>query len=360
MSEGLSGEQVQYTLKWAAKIFFIAAQEMLHLSQVWNLLNAIGGTPYYFRPNFPQTSKYYPFNVPLALEPFSLETLQRFILYELPADTDEKTFAKQTFGSISEDDYTYKTVGELYRMIREGFATIDENSLFIGDVNLQMGVDEIDFPEIIKVIDGTSALAAIDMITEQGEGVKGHREDSHYESFCEIDREYRACLQVQPQFSPARNVMSNPVTYAKGNYSGQGGEVIINELTRDVSDIFDDLYNLMLRGLQFAFSNANNTRDRALMARVSIVLMVRLIKPLGELLTQLPAFNDVYLKKAGPSFALTRHVPFPSNSLLTLRLFAERGEEIHQRLSLLKVREIRLEGIYLALGQALVLCKVEK
>src|ERR1051325_1187964 len=54
--EGLSPLQIQYTRKWAAQIFLVASQEMLHLAQVWNLLKAIGGTPYYFRPNFPQNS----------------------------------------------------------------------------------------------------------------------------------------------------------------------------------------------------------------------------------------------------------------------------------------------------------------
>ena len=57
---GLSAEELHLARKWAGQVYFIAAQEMLHLAQVWNLLTAIGGTPYYFRPNFPQTAKYYP------------------------------------------------------------------------------------------------------------------------------------------------------------------------------------------------------------------------------------------------------------------------------------------------------------
>jgi hypothetical protein len=54
---GLDWRQLQKVRFWAAQLYFIASQEMLHLAQVWNLQAAIGGTPYYLRPNFPQSSK---------------------------------------------------------------------------------------------------------------------------------------------------------------------------------------------------------------------------------------------------------------------------------------------------------------
>src|ERR1700722_19196015 len=47
---GLTPEQVMLTRQWAGQIFFVAAQEMLHLAQAWNLLVAAGGAPYYLRP----------------------------------------------------------------------------------------------------------------------------------------------------------------------------------------------------------------------------------------------------------------------------------------------------------------------
>ena len=48
---------------------------MLHLAQVWNLQAAIGGTPYYLRPNFPLSTRYYPLNLPVVLERFSWSAL---------------------------------------------------------------------------------------------------------------------------------------------------------------------------------------------------------------------------------------------------------------------------------------------
>jgi hypothetical protein len=353
VGEGLTAEQLHYVRKWAAKIYFIAAQEMLHLSQVWNLLTAIGGTPYYFRPNFPQPSKYYPFNVPLKLEPFSLEALQRFILYELPSYIDEKAFAKKTFGYISEDDYSYKTVGELYTIIKEGITAIDEKELFIGDPNLQIGKEEIDFHEIIKIYDRSSAIDAIDMITEQGEGTKEENENSHYLTFVGIEKEYKEILKTSPDFQPSRKVLTNPITFLKGNYSTENGEVIINNETRSVSDIFDDVYNLMLRSLQFAFSYCADKEVRKRVSDFSIHLMIRIIKPLGEILTELPAYSDLYLKKAGASFALTRHIPLPPDSKITCRLISERGEEILLRLIDLKAEVPQIVSVCETLADVL-------
>ncbi|MEX2170832.1 MAG: ferritin-like domain-containing protein [Pirellulales bacterium] len=64
---GLTWEQLQLVRKWAAQIYFVASEEMLHLGQAWNLLAAIGGTPYYLRPNFPQDARYYPIEADLVL-----------------------------------------------------------------------------------------------------------------------------------------------------------------------------------------------------------------------------------------------------------------------------------------------------
>src|SRR5258706_1202364 len=64
----LTSEQLQAIRRWAGQLYFIASQEMMHLSQVWNLLSAIGGVPYYMRPNFPQGHKYYPIDLPLKLD----------------------------------------------------------------------------------------------------------------------------------------------------------------------------------------------------------------------------------------------------------------------------------------------------
>src|ERR1700740_643892 len=105
--------------RWAAQIYFIASQEMLHLALVWNLTTAIGGTPYYLRPNFPQNAKYYPFEVPIELEPFGVRALTRFVKYEHPEETLPDDDLKVLLARAGEDDEEFKfgTIGELYRKI---------------------------------------------------------------------------------------------------------------------------------------------------------------------------------------------------------------------------------------------------
>jgi hypothetical protein len=68
--ERLPAEQAPMVRQWASQLYFIASQEMLHLAQAWNLLAALGGTPYYLRPNFPQNTKYCPLHLKLAFEPY--------------------------------------------------------------------------------------------------------------------------------------------------------------------------------------------------------------------------------------------------------------------------------------------------
>ena len=80
LSEGaLTPRQLERVRGWAEDIYSVAVQEMLHLAQAWKLLGAIGGTPYYLRPNFPQGTKYYPIEAELKLEPFGRRALQRFL-----------------------------------------------------------------------------------------------------------------------------------------------------------------------------------------------------------------------------------------------------------------------------------------
>lgn len=58
-SEGLSEVQLEKTRGWGALMTMVARQEMEHMGLVLNLLSAIGGTPYFQRPNFPQRKERY-------------------------------------------------------------------------------------------------------------------------------------------------------------------------------------------------------------------------------------------------------------------------------------------------------------
>ncbi len=344
--EGISAEQLQIVRKWAAQIFVVASQEMLHLSQVWNLLKAVGGTPYYLRPNFPQPSKYYPLHIPIILQAFGVDTIKRFILYELPSHANEKDYIEETFNSKA--SYDYKTVGELYAIIKEGFKMIPEKELFIVDPELQIGNDIIDFPEIIKITDRASAIAAIDLITEQGEGTSSDREDCHYGIFKAIEKELKDLLKEDCSFSPARDVIENPQAYSTIDYDAPNGNFITNKLTSAYADLFDDIYNLMLRAFQFVFMNTQkNLPGNKLLSGYAIQLMVRVIKPLGEALTMMPQYPDKFSKRSGPCFGLVRQVSYLDDFSICMTLTREKhGELLSISKQLLSESDLQIPQLY--------------
>src|SRR5512135_3103583 len=76
--EGLTKAEADATNRWRKHISHIAAQEMLQMSLVQNLLSAIGADPHLSRPNYPQPASHYPAGVHLALLPFGEEALRHF------------------------------------------------------------------------------------------------------------------------------------------------------------------------------------------------------------------------------------------------------------------------------------------
>jgi len=85
VSEGvMTDEQAAMVRGWRRHLTSTAIEEMGHLAQVANLLTAIGGAPHFKRTNFPLPPSAYPFGIRLSLEPFSQETIERFVCYEMP------------------------------------------------------------------------------------------------------------------------------------------------------------------------------------------------------------------------------------------------------------------------------------
>ncbi len=136
--------------RWERVVSHVATQEMLHLALVNNLLSAIGASPYFSRPNFPQKSRYYPPGVRLALLPFGQDALQHFLFLERPEgmeleDAPELEVLATPKPSIplklDDDqivplDQDFATVGHLYRGIEQGFRYLVEKygqeQVFVG------------------------------------------------------------------------------------------------------------------------------------------------------------------------------------------------------------------------------------
>lgn len=313
----LGADKLPLVRRWASVIYFIASQEMQHLAQAWNLLVALGGTPYYLRPNFPQDIKYYPLGMRLSLEPFGKSALDRFIGYETPLSTPLRR--------TNDDGTTFPSIGELYQLIAGGIEALPD--AIIGDPDDQVGRDIVDFPDMVRVVDVASALRAIEMITAQGEGIKIDRSDCHFGLFRNLRGELENELTSNPRFSPAYPVMTNPTIDRSPAYGAPEATLITNLESADAAQLFDGLYSLMLRMLGYAFTPRGDRNLRVALGQNAIVAMVTVLKPLGEALVRMPAANHGELR-AGPCFGLTRHVTLPVEPGTARLLVTERLAEL--------------------------------
>ncbi len=314
--DGLAWRDEQTVRRWAAQLYFVASQEMLHLAQVWNIAQAIGGTPYWGRPAFPQPRGYLPI-AELSLERYSAATLDRFLQWEAP----EKVKAARAFvrlASAPDPDATYSSVGELYGLIKKALESLRERDLFLGDPALQIGPELADFPELLRVTNQASAIAAIDRIRAQGEGSPEDREDCHFGVFADLRRE----LDEHPALVPAHLVAPNP--FLGGASSGTR---VTDPASRAAMRLFDDVYATMLRLLGWVFGPAAPAAawTRAA-ARGAIAAMPIVLKPLGETLATLPSGHEGM--NAGAPFSPFRHIALPADPDLARRLVAERMAEL--------------------------------
>jgi len=324
----LPADQLLLVRQWASQLYFVASQEMLHLAQAWNLLTALGGTPYYLRPNFPQNTKYYPLHMRLALEPFGERSLDRFVGYETPANLlKEHSFAAELIKPRSADaTNSFRTVGELYDLIEEGIAKLA--NAIVGEPSAQVGTDLVDFPDIVRVVDLDSARKAIHLITHQGEGNETDRADCHFGIFVKLRGDLLEQQKRNPEFSPAHPTILNPAVDTSEGYGAPHATRIENNHTRRVASLFDGLYSLMLRMLGYTFTPCGSSELRQMLGQSAIMLMATVLKPLGETLTSLPATDKPDGPTAGPPFGLTRHVTLPVDAASARTLVTERLQEL--------------------------------
>jgi len=340
IADGITWAEQQRNRLWASRIYHVAAQEMLHLAQAWNLLAAVGGMPYYARPNFPLAARHYPLNVALVLRRFDLATLDRFLYYEAPAHNDPRAPYRPLPPDASwpiDESFPYASVGELYDEIRHVIGHIEEQRLFLRPGVRQAGPQLVDFADVIPVVGRASASAAIDRITLQGEGVTEDREDSHFGVFRAIRRELTAIEAQLGPVPPAHPVADNPYVRRRRDQipaavfpsAGDGIETteIIDELAVLAVDLFDDIYVSMLQAMAYAFVNVDaDSPTVAALARASLELMTTVIKPLGEAVCQLPSGQPGV--NAGPTFALSRHSYLPDAGDVSRVVYGERLVEL--------------------------------
>ena len=314
--EGLTPDELAAVTSWQRKILNVAAGEMLHLALVNNMLSAIGAAPHLSRPNLPAPAGHYPAGVQLTLLPFGDQALQHFMFLERPEGMDledaEGLAALQTATpavnprDIVPTPQDFATVGHLYRSIEAGFrhlaAKYGEDWLFTGPPRAQATPALFGWPNLLPVTGLDSACAAVEEIVEQGEGPRGHWRDAHFGQFVAILDEYQQMRAANPGFEPARPVMAANV---RPHDRADAVPLITDPLTARVTDLFNVGYEILLQLFERFFAHTTETDPQLkVLADASVALMVQVIKPLGSLITTLPAGPGYPARTAGPSFEL--------------------------------------------------------
>ena len=357
LDEGLTATELEAVTRWEHTITHVAVQEMLHLAMAGNLLTALGAAPNLHRPNFPLPTKYYP-SLQMSLRRFDEMTLDHFIFIERPEGMDMRdapAFATAaasapvaTNNVLEPEEVPFSSVAVLYRDIEAGFkdlcSRLGEERVFIGPVRAQVTSEYLPFPGITPITNLASALKVIELIVEQGEGLRGDIEDSHYARFLAIRGELDRLKSERPGFEPAREVMDNPFTAAPPDAAGVN--LIDNPDACAISDLFNASYGLTVEILMRFFAHTEET-DEELRALVATAIggMRGVIKPLGAMLTSLPATTAGDTPRAGPSFAFDRSIDYLPHRDPAWAVFDERFIELAEFSAELASRDTKGLGL---------------
>jgi hypothetical protein len=344
--ERCNAAQLEAVRRWGSQAYKVARQEMQHLSVVNSLLVAIGGEPCFSHDSIPLQHRWYmgamlaeklelgqiPCDLPFVLNAFDLNTVRRFACMEAPkldgaspldrdtlslwcfqddtgrcscvAPTGDVTTVDLGNDSITLDsDVVIGTVGELYRALKAGFYHLSADP----DVQLFTGAKcpQTEIPSEYKITlwpitDLASAIDAIDLVLEQGEG-----DDSppgfacHCQDWMCIAREYKEILDADDNFVPYVNVVPNPKLDSSSD-----------SWVREAMKVENAGYILICYMLTGLYGNYPYWPDGgfphlspSLLHSVFAPMMTMFTRSMGEILVKLPldpSNPDGY--RAGPTF----------------------------------------------------------
>ncbi len=347
---------------WKAQILLVARQEMEHLGYVCNLLNAVGGAQHFTRGNFPQRRSYFAglehraHGINMTLEPFGLPTMNRFVQIEMPANLvpgDDNHYTAHDPAVFTEPDqlvaqpfdFEVDLVQTLYTAIKEGMIWLDRQPsrpLFIGPGSAQVDGEMLNIGfhnqefgiTLDKVTDIVSACRAIDLIIDQGEGVVLDgtagviQPDSHYERFRRV-RDEIAYIDWLPAFDVAQNpaLRLHPETERNRDRV----TLVTHPDTRPVMELFDAGYQIMVFMLIrfFGGGDLQGPESDVLWRTAFFPFMTLVIRPLGELLCEMPAFDgQPDGKRAGPGFGYSSGIAYLPNRSAAWDYLAERLDDL--------------------------------
>ncbi len=216
----------------------VATEEMLHAALVANILVAVGGEPQFYDParvpTFPCPLPHHVPELVLNLAPCSPDVIrQAFLVIEQPATRE---------AAPEPDDY--ETLGQFYHALEDALTKLAaEGDLFANPaINRQLEpthyapvkFDAADSGGLLVVTSIESALAALEIVIHQGEGLSddkwsdpSHQELTHYAKFL-------ALADGEVPIGDVHPAMLNPST------------VTLPESIRPVARFFNAIYSYLL------------------------------------------------------------------------------------------------------------------
>ncbi len=288
--------QIESVRAWQSSLLLVARQEMEHLGLVCNLLSAVGCAPHFGRSGFPMGAVPGGPGTGVALERFSAGALERFVAFERSHEP-----ASRAEGSV----------GALYRQILTGLEALDAAAfdLWVGPPRAQVSNETMDIPagwydiDVFPIRRLADARVAVHRILETGQ--EGEPEASgHAGRLGRVLSDLRRLQHEDSAFEPSRPVVTNPVTTSAGLEPAAGGALLTHPLTVRAARLFNGAYGLMLLMLlRFYTPNEETPEERDGLRRIAFFpLMTLVMRPLGEILTQMPASSDEETPTAGPTF----------------------------------------------------------
>ncbi len=359
--DGLAAHEAAATARWRRTIIDVAVEEMGHLCAVWNITSALGGAPRFGRGNFPIDPGYLPAGVVVKLAPFNETVLQHFIYLERPkgsAEPDGEGFEPPvryrrggTAPRLTPMGIDYDTVGDFYVSlgddVRRLVERVGEKSAFCGDPALQLSPDEIDLGGAKPVICSKTALAAFDAIVRQGEGAQADSEDSHYQKFLQVRREFDALRKANGDFRPAFPSAVNPVLRRPPRPEGRVW--IENEQAAQCVDLANAAYGLMTRMIGYSYSVPRPGPAKAAAVDLGICLM-KAMTLFAERAARLPAGPSNPECHAGVTFVTLRDsAAFPQGAAAQ-QFFTERLAELARAAATVDSQDKRMDAAARLLG----------
>ncbi|MFD9961903.1 ferritin-like domain-containing protein [Amycolatopsis sp. NPDC058986] len=304
----------------------VAREEMMHFLAINNILMAMGRPFHLPRLNFGDINGKVCVPLEFSLEALNLASVQRFVALEQPHELIEEVEGNDSTALRPDGEpYQYGSLSELYAAIREGVQAVP--GVFLVKKGRGGGAHHLFMRESVNAVhpdyqlevdDVSSAVFAIDFVTEHGEG--GHipstlpAEESHFDTFLRISELLIHERAQGPNdrripWKPAYPVMRNP-TLRPGN---PAMDLVTYEPARLAMTVFNRSYfmSMQLMVQHFGYSLDKSLRRSRLM-NWALDIMTGVLRPLGELIVTLPSGRPG--RTAGPSFELDEepvYIPRP-------------------------------------------------